>query len=109
MISDYLSKAERFQLLKAGAMAVAARLDLEDGGLPEVKTALFGEMKDGTEAAKSIMLLAALSAGIPIGVFGHVMGRRIAGKNLREEELKEKIKLYRTAADEMASGLGGVA
>ena len=35
------------------------------------------------------------------------MGRRIAGKRLREEELREKIKLYQTAADEMAYGLGG--
>jgi hypothetical protein len=35
------------------------------------------------------------------------MARRVVGKRLREEELKEKIRLYQTAADELASGLSG--
>lgn len=108
MISDHITKAERFMCVKAGALAFAGLMDAEAGPVPQTKSAGFidGASK-GADAAKSIALLAALSAGIPIGVFSHVMGRRIAGRRLREDELKEKIRLYRTAADEMASGLSG--
>jgi len=108
MISDYLSKGERFTCLKAGALAYAGHCDAEYGALPQVKSAgPVDTAATGMDAAKSLFVLAALGAGIPIGVFSHVMGRRISGKRLREEELKEKIRLYRTAADEMASGLSG--
>lgn len=108
MISDYLSKEERYACVKAGAFAYAGMLDAEEGPLPQVKEAQVLDAADkGISAAKSLAMLAAISAGIPLGVFGHVIGRRIAGKRLKEEELKEKIRLYRTAADEMASGLSG--
>ena len=108
MISDYLSKEERYACVKAGAFAYAGMLDAEEGPLPQVKEAQVLDAADkGISAAKSLAMLAATSAGIPLGVFGHVIGRRIAGKRLKEEELKEKIRLYRTAADEMASGLSG--
>lgn len=109
MFSDYLSPGERMSCIKAGALAYAGMLDAECGPLPNVKSAgLFSDgVKGSVDAAKALWVLAAAGAGIPIGVFGHVMGRRIAGKRLREEELKEKIKLYQTAADEMAAGLGG--
>jgi len=114
MFSDYLSPGERMSCIKAGALAYAGMLDAECGPLPNVKSAglfpadLFSSgVKGSVDAAKALWVLAAAGAGIPIGVFGHVMGRRIAGKRLREEELKEKIKLYQTAADEMAAGLGG--
>lgn len=108
MISDYLSKQERFACIKAGALAFAGFLDERFGPLPETKTAgILDTAATTASAGKTLMLLAALGAGVPIGVFGHVMGRRIAGKRLREEELREKIRLYRSAADEMASGLGG--
>ena len=108
MISDYLSKEERYACVKAGAFAYAGMLDAEEGTLPQVKEAQVLDAADkGISAAKSLAMLAAISAGIPLGVFGHVIGRRIAGKRLKEEELKEKIRLYRTAADEMASGLSG--
>ena len=108
MISDYLSKEERYACVKAGAFAYAGMLDAEEGPLPQVKEAQALDAADkGISAAKSLAMLAAISAGIPLGVFGHVIGRRIAGKRLKEEELKEKIRLYRTAADEMASGLSG--
>ena len=108
MISDYLSKEERYACVKAGAFAYAGMLDAEEGPLPQVKEAQVLDVADkGISAAKSLAMLAAISAGIPLGVFGHVIGRRIAGKRLKEEELKEKIRLYRTAADEMASGLSG--
>ena len=108
MISDYLSKEERYACVKAGAFAYAGMLDAEEGSLPQVKEAQVLDVADkGISAAKSLAMLAAISAGIPLGVFGHVIGRRIAGKRLKEEELKEKIRLYRTAADEMASGLSG--
>lgn len=105
MLSDYISKQDRLSCMKAGALAYAGMLDAERGPLPQVKKA------DGDGGAvgmaKSLYVLAALGAGVPIGIFSHVMGRRIAGKHLREEELREKIKLYQTAADEMASGLSG--
>lgn len=108
MISDYLSKEERYACVKAGAFAYAGMLDAEEGPIPQVKEAQVLDAADkGISAAKSLAMLAAISAGIPLGVFGHVIGRRIAGKRLKEEELKEKIRLYRTAADEMASGLSG--
>ena len=108
MISDYLSKEERYACVKAGAFAYAGMLDAEEGPLPQVKEAQVLDVADkGISAAKSLAMLAAISAGIPLGVFGHVIGRRISGKRLKEEELKEKIRLYRTAADEMASGLSG--
>ena len=108
MISDYLSKEERYACVKAGAFAYAGMLDAEEGPLPQVKEAQVLDAADkGISAAKSLAMLAAISAGIPLGVCGHVIGRRIAGKRLKEEELKEKIRLYRTAADEMASGLSG--
>lgn len=109
MISDYLSKEERFGCIKAGALAFAGLLDAEEGPLPETKEAgLAGDAAGvGYEGAKTIAVLAALGAGVPLGVFSHIMGRRIAGKRLREEELKEKIKAYRAAADDMAAGLGG--
>ena len=108
MISDYLSKEERYACVKAGAFAYAGMLDAEEGPLPQVKEAQVLDAADkGISAAKSLAMLAAISAGIPLGVFGHVIGRRISGKRLKEEELKEKIRLYRTAADEMASGLSG--
>ena len=89
MFSDYLNKSERIACIKAGALAYAGMLD------------------GGVDAAKTLWVLAAAGAGIPIGVASHIIGRRIAGKRLREEELKEKIKLYQSAADEMAAGLGG--
>ena len=111
MFSDYISKQERVACMKAGALAYAGMLDAELGPLSDeqVKKAgwLFDTAKDGAEAAKALYVLAAAGAGIPLGIFGHVMGRRIAGKRLKEEELKEKIRLYQTAADEMASGLSG--
>lgn len=108
MISDYLSKEERYACVKAGAFAYAGMLDAEEGPLPQVKEAQVLDAADkGISAAKSLAMLAAISTGIPLGVFSHVIGRRIAGKRLKEEELKEKIRLYRTAADEMASGLSG--
>ena len=108
MFSDYLSKSERMCCIKAGALAYAGMLDAEQGPLPQVKTAGAGELiGGGVDAAKALWVLAAAGAGIPLGVFGHVIGRRISGKRLREEELKEKIRLYRTAADEMAAGLKG--
>lgn len=108
MFSDYLSPGERMSCIKAGALSYAGMLDAELGPLPQVKQADGGgAIAGGIDAAKALWVLAAAGAGIPIGVFGHVMGRRIAGKRLREEELKEKIKLYQTAADEMAAGLGG--
>ena len=109
MFSDYLSPGERMSCIKVGALSYAGMLDAECGPLPNVKSAgLFSDgVKGSVDAAKALWVLAAAGAGIPIGVFGHVMGRRIAGKRLREEELKEKIKLYQTAADEMAAGLGG--
>lgn len=106
MISDYLSKRERYECIKAGALAFAGMMDAEEG--PLAKTAgVVDTASTAAGAAKSLLILSALGAGIPIGVFSHVMGRRIAGKRLREEELKEKIKLYQTAADEMATGLSG--
>lgn len=108
MISDYLSKEERFACVKAGALAYAGLLDAEEGPLPQVKEAqVLDAASTGISAAKSLAILAAIGAGVPLGVFSHVMGRRIAGKRLKEEELKEKIRLYQTAADEMASGLSG--
>jgi len=112
MFSDYISKQERLACMKAGALAYAGMLDAELGPLPEVKEAgWFSTATDvirgGADAAKTLYVLAAAGAGIPIGIFSHVMARRIAGKRLREEELKEKIRLYQTAADEMASGLSG--
>lgn len=114
MFSDYISKQERVACMKAGALAYAGMLDAELGPLTDaqVKEAgwfdgLFDTAKTGAEAAKALYVLAAAGAGIPIGIFSHVMGRRIAGKRLKEEELKEKIRLYQTAADEMASGLSG--
>ena len=108
MISAYLSKEERYACVKAGAFAYAGMLDAEEGPLPQVKEAQVLDAADkGISAAKSLAMLAAISTGIPLGVFGHVIGRRIAGKRLKEEELKEKIRLYRTAADEMASGRSG--
>ena len=111
MFSDYLNKSERIACIKAGALSYAGLLDAECGPLPQVKSAesggFMGGVKGGVDAAKTLWVLAAAGAGIPLGVFGHVMGRRIAGKRLREEELKEKIRLYQAAADEMASGLGG--
>lgn len=108
MFSDYLSKGERIACIKAGALAYAGMLDAELGPLQSVKEAGFLDgVKGSVDAAKTLWVLAAAGAGIPIGVFSHVVGRRIAGKRLREEELKEKIKLYQTAADEMAAGLGG--
>ena len=106
MINDYLSNEERLGCIKAGALAFAGMLDAEEGPLPEVKEAgVFDTAARAGEAG--ILLLAALGAGIPIGVFSHVMGRRIAGKRLKEEELNEKIRLYQTAANEMATGLSG--
>lgn len=106
MISDYLSKEERFGCIKAGALMVAGGLDAAQGPLPSVKTALFDGLKNTLEAGNSLALFLSLSAGVPLGVFLHGMDRRIRGKRLKEEELKEKIKLYRGAADEMAAGLG---
>ena len=108
MFSDYISKQERITCMKAGALAYAGMLDAELGPLPEVKEAgIIDTLKGSADAAKTLYVLAAAGAGIPIGIFSHVMARRVAGKRLREEELKEKIRLYRTAADEMASGLSG--
>lgn len=108
MFSDYISKQERVACMKAGALAYAGMLDAELGPLPQVKQAGWSDVLSGSaDAAKTLYVLAAAGAGIPIGIFGHVMGRRIVGKRLREEELKEKIRLYQTAADEMASGLSG--
>lgn len=109
MLSDYISKQERVACMKAGALAYAGMLDAEQGPLPQVKEAdgSGGLLGGGANAAKTLFVLAAAGAGIPLGIFSHVMGRRIAGKRLREEELKEKIRLYQTAADEMASGLSG--
>lgn len=109
MFSDYLSKSERIACVKAGALAYAGMLDAERGPLPQEKTAgWFSEgAKDSITAAKTLWVLAAAGAGIPIGVFSHIIGRRISGKRLREDELKEKIKLYRAASEEMASGLSG--
>lgn len=107
MISDYISKEERLACIRAGALSYAGQLDAELGPLPETKEA---QVIDATNhvlnAAKSLALLATIGTGIPIGVFSHVIGRRIAGKRLREEELKEKIRLYRDASDEIAAGLG---
>ena len=108
MFSDYISKQERLACMKAGALAYAGMLDAELGPLPEVKEAgIIDTLKGSADAAKTLYVLAAAGAGIPIGIFSHVMARRVAGKRLREEELKEKIRLYQTAADEMASGLSG--
>lgn len=105
MVSDYLDKAERFACVKAGALMAAGDMDAELG---EVKAAAFVDTaKRGVDAAKSLWILAALGAGVPLGVGAHIIGRRISGKRLREEELKEKIRLYQDAADEMAAGLGG--
>lgn len=104
MISDYLTKDERLSCIKEGALSFAGLMDAELGVVKEAGGFLDAASK-GADAAKSIALLASLGAGVPIGVFGHVMGRRIAGKRLREEELKEKIRMYQAAADEMASGL----
>jgi len=108
MFSDYLNKSERIACIKTGALAYAGMLDAELGPLPQEKTAgILDAAKGGVDAAKTLWVLAAAGAGIPIGVASHIIGRRIAGKRLREEELKEKIKLYQSAADEMAAGLGG--
>ena len=108
MLSDYISKQDRIACMKAGALAYAGMLDAELGPLPQVKEAGVIDMLRGSaDAAKTLYVLAAAGAGIPIGIFSHVMARRVAGKRLREEELKEKIRLDRTAADEMASGLSG--
>lgn len=107
MFSDYLSPKERMDCIKAGALSYAGMLDAEIGPLQQVKSAEGSAVAGGINAAKALWVLAAAGAGIPLGVFAHVMGRRISGKRLREEELKEKIKLYQTAADEMASGLSG--
>ena len=74
---------------------------------PSTRTSVLAAVRAGADAAKTLYVLAAAGAGIPIGIFSHVIGRRIAGKRLREEELKEKIRLYQTAADEMAAGLPG--
>lgn len=111
MFSDYLTPGERVLCIKEGALAYAGMLDAEQGPLPQVKAAdaglIGGGIKGSVDAAKTLWVLAAAAGGIPIGVFSHIMGRRIAGKRLREEELKEKIRLYQSAADEMATGLGG--
>ena len=108
MFSDYISKQERLACMKAGALAYAGMLDAELGPLPQTKEAgVIDTLKGSADAAKTLYVLAAAGAGIPIGIFSHVMARRVAGKRLREEELKEKIRLYQTAADEMASGLSG--
>ena len=108
MISDHLSKAERLACIKAGALSYAGYMDAEYGAIPETKTAgVIDTVNTSANAAKTIAIISALTAGIPLGVFGHVMGRRINGKRLREEELKEKIRMYQDAANEMASGLGG--
>lgn len=108
MFSDYISKQERLACMKAGALAYAGMLDAELGPLPQVKEAgILDTLKGSADAAKTLYVLAAAGAGIPLGIFSHVMARRVAGKRLREEELKEKIRLYQTAADEMASGLSG--
>lgn len=106
MIADYLTPQERFSCIKAGALAYAGLLDAEQGPL-EKDAGVLDAANTAASAGKTMMLIAALGAGIPIGVFSHVIGRRIAGKRLKEEELKEKIRLYQTAADEMAAGLSG--
>ena len=108
MFSDYITKQERLSCMKMGALAFAGLMDADLGPLPQVKEAGVADTaKASADAAKMLYVLVAAGAGIPLGIFGHVMGRRIAGKRLREEELKEKIRLYQMAADEMASGLAG--
>lgn len=108
MFSDYISKQERIACIKAGALAYAGMLDAELGPLPAVKEAgIIDTLKGSADAAKTLYVLAAAGAGVPLGIFSHVMARRVAGRRLREEELKEKIRLYQTAADELASGLSG--
>jgi len=108
MFTDYITKQERVACMKFGALAYAGMMDADFGPLPQVKTAGIADTaKASADAAKTLYVLAAAGAGIPIGIFSHVMGRRISGKRLREEELKEKIRLYQMAADEMASGLAG--
>lgn len=106
MLSDYISKEERYACVKAGALAYAAEQDIERGPLEKEALAI-DAASAGVDTAKGILALAAIGAGIPLGVFSHVMGRRISGKRLREEELKERIRIYQTAADDMAAGLQG--
>lgn len=107
MFSDYLTKQERVACMKAGALAYAGMMDAELGPLPRDPQVKKADISGSIDAAKTLYVLAAAGAGIPLGIFSHIMGRRIAGKRLREEELKEKTRLYQTAADEMASGLSG--
>lgn len=110
MISDYLSKQERLAFWKEGALAYAGVLDAECGPLEKsADGGIAATAKDTASALKSLFALSVLGAGIPIGVFSHVIGRRISGKRLREEELKEKIRLYRDAANNMAAGMGAEA
>ena len=103
MFKNYLSKSERIECIKLGALSYAGFLDATEG--PLVKESEGSVVKGSVDAAKTLWVLAAAGAGIPLGVFAHIMGRRISGKRLREEELNEKIRAYRMAADEMASGL----
>ena len=106
MFSKYLTKSERLECIKEGALARAEQLDAELGPLEKSALSPGETLKGGADALKTIWVLAAAGAGIPLGVFSHIMGRRVAGKKLREDELKARIKLYRMASEEMASGLG---
>ena len=102
-----LTPAER-----ASAMKLGAALKFAEFGIPPSKVDAFVKSAAGLQASLGgigkFMLALSLLGGLPVGVGAHLVGRKLTSEDVRERELRERIKFYRTAAKQLESGLSGL-
>jgi hypothetical protein len=98
-----LSPAER-----AASMRMGALMKFAEYGVPQDKIDHVVKQAAINLSPTKLLLTVSLLGGIPLGVAGHLIDRKITEQKAKERELREKIKFYREAAGGLERGLAGM-
>lgn len=103
-----LTVAERSSAMKLGAVLKFAEFGVRPSEIDTfVKTAFLPKLQASLGGVGKLLMAVSLLGGIPVGAASHIIGRKLTSEDVKERELHERIRFYRTAAKQLETGLSG--